>query len=283
MVSMLLLFFLHSWLFWIEYGFDGAKIERTDLSGENRILIKNLFIHGHVYTLAMTVDYAKQKLYWIDFDTDEIYSTGYSGLGTRFEHVTIPNLRPHSMAFFDNVVFWSDWNSQSIERLDVGRQPTRHLQNMGWLSYEELRGIAVFNLSSQPEGKLGIRVDIADHENSVNKYYRLPSHTGRQVKRIIIELLLTWRNQKAPVKTNRAIISVAASKVLAAMAKKSPPLEISVNEFIVDQGNKNTRAKTELRRVASARGVSYCQERIKKARGTNTRSSMVYLSELPDR
>ena len=47
------------------------------------------------------------------------------------------------------------------------------------------------------------------------------------------------------MKANRAILSVAASKFLAAMAQRFPPLKSSVNEFIADQENKNTRAKTE--------------------------------------
>ena len=47
------------------------------------------------------------------------------------------------------------------------------------------------------------------------------------------------------MKANRAILSVAASKFLAAIAQRFPPLESSVSEFITDQENKNTRAKTE--------------------------------------
>ena len=57
-----------------------GKIERSDLDGENRvILLKN----KNKRYFALTFCSKLRKLYWIDFQTSEVYSMRYNNISNK--------------------------------------------------------------------------------------------------------------------------------------------------------------------------------------------------------
>lgn len=78
--------------------------------------------------------------------------------------------------------------------------------------------------------KLHLQISLADHLHEFFFFF---------TSEIIVS-----SNQRTPVKANRAILS-PFKVILFTMAEIFPLLETSVNEFIAEQGNKDTRAKTE--------------------------------------
>ena len=69
---------LYSYLFWSDGMGTSAKIERSDLSGNNRkVLVSSA--QGLVSPTTLAVDFNAQKLYWLDADAATIGRVNFDG------------------------------------------------------------------------------------------------------------------------------------------------------------------------------------------------------------
>ncbi|XP_052245795.1 low-density lipoprotein receptor-related protein 5-like [Dreissena polymorpha] len=86
---------IHKYLFWSDVG-SLPKIERSSLTGSDR---KTIVSQGIVYPIALDVDIALSKLYWVDSERDTVERSNLDGT----ERTTIRRLI--SSTFFDIAVF----------------------------------------------------------------------------------------------------------------------------------------------------------------------------------
>ena len=64
---------------------------------------------------GITVDYLSEKIYWSDSDLDKIEFSNYDGTNRMvLETEESGLLYPFSLTVVDEILFWSDWNSQTI-------------------------------------------------------------------------------------------------------------------------------------------------------------------------
>jgi len=69
---------LSSYLFWSDGTGGDAKIERSDLSGNSRIVLVSS-AQGLVSPTTLVVDFSSQKLYWLDSAAQKIGHVHFDG------------------------------------------------------------------------------------------------------------------------------------------------------------------------------------------------------------
>lgn len=91
------------YIFWSVWG-DEAKIERANLSGENRITILDSYQVKWVSGIA--VDHTTERVFWTDMHMRHICSSDINGNDKR---VVISELTsPYGIAVFEDYVYWTD-------------------------------------------------------------------------------------------------------------------------------------------------------------------------------
>ena len=68
----------YSYLFWSDGTGSNAKIERSDLSGNNRTVLVTS-AQGLVSPTTLVVDFSTQKLYWLDLGAQKIGHVNFDG------------------------------------------------------------------------------------------------------------------------------------------------------------------------------------------------------------
>jgi len=71
----------HVWwryLFWSDGTQSNAKIERSDLSGRNRTVLRSA-TQGLIAPTTLVVDFSSQKLYWLDSAAQKIGRINFDG------------------------------------------------------------------------------------------------------------------------------------------------------------------------------------------------------------
>ena len=103
---------------------------------------------------GLVIDYQSSLLYWIDAWFNEIKYVNFnaSDSGT-VERFTVLNPRPFSVAFYNEMLYFSDFHSRSIERFNL--TTGEHERNMGSMGPSAIYGIALLDSSTQPQGKCG--------------------------------------------------------------------------------------------------------------------------------
>ena len=96
-------FFTTRWMYWTVYGsFD--KIERASMDGTSRSVLHST---GLADPFALTLDYATQTLYWMDYSLDNLESSRADGSNRKL--VTRVNVQcPYGVAFFNQKLYWGD-------------------------------------------------------------------------------------------------------------------------------------------------------------------------------
>ena len=67
-----------SYLFWSDGTYGSAKIERSDLSGNNRTVLVSS-AQGLASPTTLVVDFSSQKLYWLDSAAQKIGRVNFDG------------------------------------------------------------------------------------------------------------------------------------------------------------------------------------------------------------
>ena len=130
-------------MYWTDWG-KVAKIERMSMDGTLREVLHDTDL---VWPNGITLDYATQTLYWVDANLDKIESSFTNGSHRRLVsemHI----YHPFSIAFFGNVLYWSDW---SIDQVIYA--PLSLVSNVASLTpqlKQDPFGIRVVSVDAQP-------------------------------------------------------------------------------------------------------------------------------------
>ena len=148
-------FSISRYMFWTDWGLFYPKIERADLSGENRRIVVDLafwyFVLNQLAPMSVVIDYEAERIYWMDAYDNYIESTDYDGGNWRTVHYVSQNIFPADLALYGDNLYWVDWNSQSVQWLNKSRPLL--MRNFGHLSDFYLPGAVVSDQSRQPVGK----------------------------------------------------------------------------------------------------------------------------------
>jgi DNA-binding beta-propeller fold protein YncE len=110
-----------SFLFFTDSGsllnkLQPPKLERVLMDGSNRqIIVKSKMLEP----IALTVDLAKKRLFWIDRKYDHLETCDYYG-SKRFIIASGSNYLPHSVSIdvFERTIYYADTTKMSIMKLD---------------------------------------------------------------------------------------------------------------------------------------------------------------------
>lgn len=105
-------------LFWTDWESGRPRIESCSMSGEERrVVVRVDAVSDGAWPNGLTLDYAAERLYWIDARSDSIHTARYDGSDPREilrGHETLSH--PFAIALFDNHVYWTDWRTNSVVR-----------------------------------------------------------------------------------------------------------------------------------------------------------------------
>ena len=138
-------------MFWTDWG-STPKIERATLAGTNRTLLIDLTSSVQNWPNAIILDYLEDRIYWIDAWIDAIDSADLDGNNRRAISSPVHpsrNMHPFDLTVYDDVLYWSDWNTDSIERLNW--TTAAYLGGFGILTSDRVFGLALLHSSRQPD------------------------------------------------------------------------------------------------------------------------------------
>ena len=93
------------------------KIEQANMDGSGRM---TLVSSGLTWVNSLAMDYQNRLLYWCDASHDIIERVDLQGNNRVVILVlSLVSLHPFGLALFGDVLFWSDWNSQSIHKYNM--------------------------------------------------------------------------------------------------------------------------------------------------------------------
>lgn len=101
-------------MFFTKWGHSAPMLERALLDGSER---KPLVDHKIVYPYGVTVDFATQKVYWVDTYLDYVERVSYDGSNRKSvkKGIVVQNL--YSVSVFQTDLFVSSWHNDNVIRL----------------------------------------------------------------------------------------------------------------------------------------------------------------------
>ncbi|XP_039297489.1 low-density lipoprotein receptor-related protein 1 isoform X2 [Nilaparvata lugens] len=105
------------YMYWSEWA--SSVIERAFMTGENR----TIFVYQELWwPNGLTIDYLTERLYWCDAYSDKIERINLDGTdrqvvfdGPQLDH-------PFSMSYYQNYLFWTEFQKGNIQRLDLSNK-----------------------------------------------------------------------------------------------------------------------------------------------------------------
>uniref|UniRef100_T1IRJ2 EGF-like domain-containing protein n=1 Tax=Strigamia maritima TaxID=126957 RepID=T1IRJ2_STRMM len=108
----IVLFPRKGYLFWSDWG-NIPKIERSYMDGTHRKVIASTDL---AWPNGLTIDYDTRRLYWADAQLDRIETSDLNGR-YRVQLVQMVT-HPFGLTQNGNYIYWTDWQTRSIERVD---------------------------------------------------------------------------------------------------------------------------------------------------------------------
>uniref|UniRef100_A0A8C5AXU6 EGF-like domain-containing protein n=1 Tax=Gadus morhua TaxID=8049 RepID=A0A8C5AXU6_GADMO len=100
------------YMYWTDWG-ENAKLERAAMDGTDRaVLISN----NLGWPNGLAIDKAGAQLLWADAHTERIEASDLNGLNRRT--LVSPVQHPYGMTLLGPHIYWTDWQSRSIQRAD---------------------------------------------------------------------------------------------------------------------------------------------------------------------
>lgn len=98
-------------MYWSIWG-TNPRIERAAMDGSKRSIVVSK-VHR---ASGLTVDFRDKRLFWIDTELRTLESSDFNG--NHRSVIVGPHLpKPHSLTVYQDYVYWSDWETGSIERV----------------------------------------------------------------------------------------------------------------------------------------------------------------------
>ena len=103
-------------MYWGGRGIS-LKIEQANMDGTAR---KTLVSSGLTWVNSLAMDYQNRLLYWCDAFLDKIERVDLQGNNRALIlDLSLESLHPFGLGLFGDVVYWSDWNNQSIHKYNM--------------------------------------------------------------------------------------------------------------------------------------------------------------------
>ena len=97
-------------MFWSDWGPEFPKIERADMDGKNRMILVD---NNVAWPNALTLDYDKKLLYWIDAKLKYIASVDWDGHKMNVVYDQPDSLPlPFAMSAYKSELYWTDWKTK---------------------------------------------------------------------------------------------------------------------------------------------------------------------------
>ena len=104
-------------------------------------------------------DYIDQQIYWIDAKLHKIGTANMDGSDRRFVLIDPSEIsRPFSISVFEDSLYWTDWNTNSIK--SVNKHTGRSIQTLSLGSYSVM-DIKVYHEMRQERRKFIISFQIS--------------------------------------------------------------------------------------------------------------------------
>lgn len=121
------------------------------MAGLNRTVLVDLTNSSQIWPVAVFVDYTEDRVYWIDAYLDVIDSTDLHGQNRRKLSDSVHptrNILPFDFTVYDDTLYWGDWNSDTIEKLNW--TTAEYLGGFGVLTSDRVFGLGLLDKSRQP-------------------------------------------------------------------------------------------------------------------------------------
>ncbi|PFX27283.1 Low-density lipoprotein receptor-related protein 6 [Stylophora pistillata] len=139
------------YMFWTDYGFDHPRIERADLTGENRKIVVEFGVdwYSQIFPMSVIIEYNTDTIYWIDRYDNYIDRADLDGRNKGTLKFIGHNINPADLALYGVNFYWVDRNSRSIEYFNKTESRGLHY-NFGHLTDDTPAGVVVSDESRQP-------------------------------------------------------------------------------------------------------------------------------------
>ena len=141
-------------MFWTDFGFDYPRIERADLTGDNRQALVSFGLDWYYqfHPVNVVIEYQTRLMYWIDKYNNYIdYADIDGGNKTNLDYIG-ERFNPVDLALYGDMLYWADWHSFSIQYLNKTQQGSGLTYNFGHLTDDYMAGCVVSDESRQPVG-----------------------------------------------------------------------------------------------------------------------------------
>ncbi|XP_076329597.1 low-density lipoprotein receptor-related protein 1-like isoform X2 [Tachypleus tridentatus] len=137
-----------SFLFWTDWEKEKPRIERSDLSGQNRrVLVSINNIERGSWPNGLTLDRILQVVYWVDGKYGILHSVRYDGSNYHIVYKNELSRHPMSLALFGNYIYWTDKKDHTVTQ--INRWSRKEMKTL-LLKEHSIYDIKVFHSSLQP-------------------------------------------------------------------------------------------------------------------------------------
>lgn len=103
-------------MYWSDWG-ASPKIEQANMDGSDRTALVS---SGLIWVNSLALDFQNRLLYWCDAKLDRIERVDLLGNNRLVVlNLSPSNLHPFGLALADHVLYWSDWNKQSVHTYNM--------------------------------------------------------------------------------------------------------------------------------------------------------------------
>ena len=102
-------------MYWGSRG-SSSKIEQANMDGSYRT---TLVSSGLAWVNSLAMDSQSRLLYWCDAQLDRIERVDLRGNNRALMLDLSFDMHPFGLILYSNVLYWSDWNSQSIHKYNM--------------------------------------------------------------------------------------------------------------------------------------------------------------------
>ena len=102
-------------MYWTDWG-SNPKIEQAAMDGSFR---RSVITENLGWPNGLTIDRSTNRLYWADARLDKIEVSDLTGANRRLIVSSAADIHPFGLTLYQGMLYWTDWNNQSISRLDL--------------------------------------------------------------------------------------------------------------------------------------------------------------------
>lgn len=103
--------FICRYMYYSDWGSE-SRIERAGMDGNDRTILHNTNL---VWPNGITLDYVKQKVYWVDASLNTIECSNVDGSGRiLLQRIDDSLFHPFALTLEKEFLFWTDWSRVGV-------------------------------------------------------------------------------------------------------------------------------------------------------------------------